>query len=161
MELKRKCELILDKSIFLSGEFIQGSVYLRLKKPIRARSLKIIFTGTKKVIIPSSPGSEHLTFIFYKSEIVLGNEKEYYDESYPIKLEIPLDILEKAKNFGKGEDVGVGITAFRTKMAQKELSMFKSSYPSTDIWCVEASLDIPRRLNLCDKQEIKILEKQI
>src|SRR3989344_5226021 len=147
-------ELKLEKYEFVPGEVIKGHVSLKLKKPIKARQLKIALFGTRetrqhsKVVVfgvrmRSGAGSSYSKDYVFNFEKPLDGEKEYLQGEYDFELKIPANVLEGP--------YGSGALATVAKTAQ-----FLGGALTNIKWFVEASLDIPMGLDVRKKIQINI-----
>lgn len=165
---KGKIEIILDKSVFSPGDIIDGTVCLKLKKPIQASSLKVAFVVEKQIIQRDGNGVQHYNYPVDRLETNLADEKEYHDESYPFQIKIPADILEKAKNF---DETGVAYVAGKQiQMGEKTIALQKKAKKigkwgesmgllkreEKDVYYVEVHLDVPKKIDIRNKLEINV-----
>jgi len=97
---RNQIEIELEKNSFSPGETIRGRIILKLNKPVHGKELLIIFTG-QKINRGLSPTGQLFREVHtcFKKRVQIDSEKEYYDGNmYVFEVEIPEDILEKAKN---------------------------------------------------------------
>ncbi len=99
--LRGKIDVILVKFRFSPGETIKGKILIDLKKPIKAKQLKIGFYGVKIFTerVQTQNGIETRTrreFI-HKFEMPLDDEKEYLKGEYPFEIKIPENIQQNPK----------------------------------------------------------------
>lgn len=144
-----KIEIIPEKYNFSPGDIIKGRVVLKLKKPILARQLKIGFVGIR---IPTSQPTTVLRGtrgrggggeeIIYSFEMPLDGEKEYFKGEYSFEIKIPTNILQRAPEV----EGALGTVLKGVKFLIGETTRID--------WYLEASLDIPKALDI--KKKIKI-----
>ena len=137
-------ELKLEKYEFAPGEAIKGHVSLKLKKPIKARKVKIALLGLQETHqLRSGPGPRRESNYIFNFEKPLDGEKEYLQGEYDFELKIPANVLEGP--------YGSSALATVAKTAQ-----FLGGALTNIIWFVEASLDIPMGLDVRKKIQINI-----
>lgn len=133
-----KIEITLEKHNFKPGETIKGTISLKLKKPVQARQLKVVFAGlmtqTKTGFGLGQSGasysSKQRSQYVHRFEMKLDGEKEYAGESsYPFEIAIPADIMQKSPEGALG-------TAIKAVQLLGGVS-------SRVKWFVESSLDMP------------------
>ncbi len=99
---KGKIEILVDKYNFSPGDTINGKVVLKLKKPQKAKSLKIVFIGEKTTYeteyTNNHPRSSTHTHRIYDFTQPLDGEKEYSttETTYNFKIKISTNILERS-----------------------------------------------------------------
>ena len=151
--LRGKIDLILVKFRFSPGESIEGKVLIDLKKPIKARQLKIGFYGLKIFTerVQTQKGTETRTrkeFI-HKFEMPLDGEKEYFKGEYFFEIKIPEDIQVEPKMPKEG------ILSILFKGA-KVLSEAAGITSRTE-WYLEATLEIPMAFDMKKRMKINIV----
>jgi hypothetical protein len=112
---------------------------LLLKKPILAEKLVVVFKGIKTYSRPDSSsqsGWQTSQVTIHKSEVVLGAQKEYFNEQYQFQINIPVNILQKSPLYEGAIGTAVNI-----------LQNLSGTSEETD-WYVEASLDIPKSVDI-------------
>jgi len=99
---KGKIEIQIDKYNFSPGNVLNGKVLLKLKKPIKAKSLKIALKGEKTTYETEyrdnrPTTSKNITSIFDFTQ-PLDTEKEYptTETDYNFKIKIPKNILSQS-----------------------------------------------------------------
>ena len=167
---KGKIEVTLDKYNFLPGETIKGKVSLKLKRPTQGSELKVSFMGIKIIteriraskIAPTRTSSfytqvskvppsrdETSKITLHSFNLILGREKEYFNEEYPFEIKIPDNaLIEKAP-----EIKGVMGTIIKTS---KLFSGSKNTTSTRFEWYVEASLAIPKSLDIKKRADITL-----
>jgi len=165
----KNLDIILNKTVYSPGEKIQGTIFLKLKKPVQAHSLKIFFIGERIVYeYPSSKGVMRAQrFPFMREELSIDGDTEYCERSYTFEITIPQDILKKVKYWSEGTaDVGEKTAPLReqsTKLTQKTKQFIDrlqtigmARYASGAFFYVEAILDVPHGINIQNDVEIEI-----
>ena len=144
-----KIEIQIDKFNFRPGETIEGTVALRIKKPVKAKGVKIQLVCERTQNLIASNRSRNKQIIF-DIEQELDGEKEYEasEESlvYPFRIRIPKDLFKKP-DFGEG---GVGKMFNALGDIASALSNVK--------WTLIGRLDIPMGSDLSKKININITE---
>jgi len=159
---KGKIENTLDKFNYKPGETIKGKVSLELKKPMKAKRLKLFFYGEKTTRVPvgsagpgygssgirigagSAGGYENRTVRIYSFEKDLDGEKEYTNAEYKFEVAIPQNITTKETL----DNMGVlgNIAKFAEVMGARVVPR----------WYIEAVLDIPLGVDVRKKVQINI-----
>jgi len=98
-----KMNIQIERTYFKPGEEIQGNVLLNFRKQKHAKALKITLIGERVVIQRDRNGTRQTNIAFYKNEAILDTEKDYLNETYPFRIMVPKDILQKAKEFREME----------------------------------------------------------
>lgn len=151
-----KIEISLEKFNFSPGETIKGKVSLELKKPIRARELKVTFSGfktTTRQMITSqgAPSTETRKEFIHHFDMPLDGEKEYQKGEYPFEIKVPGDILQRISIPKEVSESGLG-AVFK---AAEILSSMTGITTRID-WYLEASLEIPKAFDIKKKITINI-----
>jgi len=146
-------EIALEKFNFSPGEMIKGKVFVDLKKPIKAKQLKIGFYGLRIFTerIRTQRGTETRTkkeFI-HKFEMPLDGEKEYLKGEYPFEIKIPENIQLQVKV----PKEGILGTIFKTV----EILSTTLGVTSRIEWYLEATLEIPMAFDIKKKLAINIV----
>ncbi len=157
---KGKIEVKLEKFNFKPGETIKGKVLVKMKKPTKARALKVIFLGTKTnssgvsigggVSVNASFGSKNrqkqktTTEIIHKFEMPLDGEKEYSEAEYPFEILVPADILSRGS--GPGGNLGTAVQAIQ----------FLSGNSARIDWSIQAVMDIEGSFDVNKKLQVNI-----
>jgi len=141
---KGKIEVILEKYNYSRGEIIEGKIILKLKKPIRAKKLKVGLRGEKitREIGEKRP-EQKKTFIF-NFEMPLDKEKEYFKGEYNFEIRIPKNVLQNvlAPKSAIGSVLkGIQILSGRETRVN---------------WYIIAYLDIPSGFDISKKVQINI-----
>ncbi len=143
---KGKIEVFLEKYNFSPGETIKGRITLKLKKPIRAKALKVGLVGEKATAqygrtsdrgISTSRRKTH----FYDFEMPIDGEKEYVEGEYNFEIKIPANVLQAPR--GAVGDVIKGIQLLSGKDVRIS-------------WHVISKLDIPSGLDVSKKVQVNI-----
>jgi hypothetical protein len=161
----KRLEITLDKTVYSPGETINGKVFLRLKKPIQARSLKAMFVGEKIISRYSGRrgGRSEQYFPFVKEEAVLDGEIEYYEKEYSFLLRIPDDVFNRAEHWGEGvamvgnKTVQLGEKTAAMQVAAKHfLENIGVVGQGRNSWYVAVELDVFHGMNLRNEVQINI-----
>ena len=149
---KGKIEIQLASYQFSPGDTIEGTVSLKMKKPTKARAVRIGLIGEKvqsgvSVSFGNSPrtrNSQQNQTIFEFSQ-PLDGEKEYSgDSNYSFKIKIPANVLTQAK-IGDG---ALGTVVRAAQLLSGDTSQIK--------WWLVANLDVPGGLDVSKKVQINI-----
>jgi len=151
--LRGKIDIVLEKFDFSPGETIKGKAVINLKKPIKAKGLKIGFYGIK--IIKEKVTSERGTpttrtrkEIIHKFEISLGGEKEYLKGEYPFEIKIPENVPAQPKIPKEGI---LSVLIKGTKVLSEAMGVsFRIQ------WYLETTLEIPMAFDMKKKIFINI-----
>jgi hypothetical protein len=82
--------------------------------------------------------------------IPLDGENTYFNELYPFEIKIPSDILASAQQNFHSTLTGLGKTLEEIGMLMQQLSVSDSQVE----WSVEARLDVPLKVDICNAQKI-------
>jgi hypothetical protein len=149
---KNQILLTLEKYAYAPGETIKGSVGLKLKRPLQARKLQVSLIGLR--IVHQRPignkGPQTQVYKIYNFEIPLDGENTYLNELYPFEIKIPSDILASAQQNFHSTLTGLGKTLEEIGMMMQQLSISDSQVE----WSVEARLDVPLKVDVCNAQKI-------
>ncbi|MEW6069680.1 MAG: hypothetical protein AB1485_03605 [Candidatus Thermoplasmatota archaeon] len=146
---KGKIEVYLDKYNYFLGETISGKLYLRLKKAVRARGLKVALIGEQKTttgtgVLGIATGSGYRRETekqrIYNFEIPLDGEKEYVGGEYTFQIKIPETLPQPMLPQGT-----VGTV----------LKILTGTSQEID-WYVRAYLDVPFGLDVSGKVQVII-----
>lgn len=150
--LRGKIDIILVKFSFSPGELIKGKVLIDLKKPIKARQLKIGFYGvkifTERIQAQKGPQTRTRREFIHKFEMPLDGEKEYLKGEYPFEIKIPEDIQREPKVPKEGI---LSILIKGAKVLSESMGM-----TSRTEWYLEATLEIPMAFDMKKKVSINI-----
>lgn len=149
--IAEKIQISLNKTTFSPGEEIIGNLSLKLIRPIKARSLKIIFIVEKRVVHPSSDGPREQRYEMHRSEKILGGEKEYSIENYNFHFQIPQDIKTKLLNWKEFESFAKAQKIIESLGLQSFIR-----FQAYDEFFIEAKLDIPLGLDISKCLDIQI-----
>ncbi|MFC1925488.1 hypothetical protein ACFLW2_02190 [Chloroflexota bacterium] len=130
---------------------------LDLKKPVQARELSIALIGAmKKPMANMSVGGKNEARDrreqrLYDFELHLDGEKEYNKGmEYPFEIVIPDDVTNLKPSLpDTGGKLGQGL-----KLAQSAATMM-GAVPRLK-WYLKATLDVPKGIDVNDKQDITI-----
>ncbi|KAA0005652.1 MAG: DUF3592 domain-containing protein [Thermoplasmata archaeon] len=165
-----KIEIKIKKTSYKPGEVIEGNVFLSFKKQIHGKSLKVSFNGEKIVGQSSRNGYQEVNFTFCKDEVVLDVEKDYFNESYPFRLKIPEDALQKAKDFDwreygfvlnkqvKPSDRLSSLSKKASKILEYSQSPGFIHFNEYNQWYIEVVLETPKRFDIKSRKNINIHE---
>lgn len=146
---KGRIEIFLDKYNYLLGETISGRMTLKLKKPVRARGLKVALIGEQKttqssgfVGVAAGKGYRSSTESqrIYNFEIPLDGEKEYVGGDYTFQIKIPENLPQPMLPPGTVGTVLQMVTGTSQRIN----------------WYVRAYLDIPMGLDVSGKAQVII-----
>lgn len=169
-KLAEKIKIEIKKTNYKPGEVIEGNVFLNFRKQRHGSSLKVSFVGEKIVEQRDSEGYQERRYIFCKNEVVLDVEKDYFNETYPFRLKIPEDALQKAKDFDWKEygfvlnkQVKLGDrTAPFSKKAGEILEYAEThgfvQFNEYDRWYIEVVLEVPRGFDIKSAKELTVYE---
>lgn len=153
-----KIILQLERNEYIPGETIKGSVTLKLKKPTKARKLEVALNGIRIDLMRgthtygsgphrhSRPSTEESQEVIYNQTVLLDDEKEYHENTYPFEIPIPLDILAEKKPEGRFGAVVEALKASVTISSRIE-------------WSVDVNLDLPLKNDVNTYQKIILTEK--
>lgn len=158
---KGKIEVILEKYNFKPGETIKGKIKVKMKKPTKARQLKVVFAGTKTSSSSNTMGlgnsgarigigsrnrqqTKTTQEFIHKFEMPLDGEKEYTEQEYDLEILVPVDVLQRGS--GPGGNVGAALQAVQ----------FLSGSSTRIEWFVQATLDIDKGLDVNKKVQINV-----
>jgi len=139
---KGKIEVSLEKYNFSPGEIIKGRITLKLKKPIRAKALKVGLVGEKKTTKYETSSTSQSKTHFFDFEMPLDGEKEYIEGEYNFEIKIPANVLQ-AQPGGAVGDIIKGIQLLSGKDVRIS-------------WHVIAKLDIPSGIDVSKKVQVNI-----
>ena len=132
-----------------------------MKKPTKARQLKVVFAGTKTSSSSNTVGlgssglrvgigsgnrqqSKTKQEFIHKFEMPLDGEKEYTEGEYDLNILVPADILQRGS--GPGGNVGAALQAVQ----------FLSGSSSRIEWYVQVTLDIDKGMDVNKKVQINV-----
>lgn len=157
---KGKIEIALEKMNFKPGETIKGKVLVKMKKPTKAKQLKVVFagvktTGSSSIEVGNSnfrvgmktgnqPRKNTTTEFIHKFEMPLDGEKEYTQGEYNLEILVPSDIMQRGS--GPGGNVGAALSAVQ----------FLSGSSNRIEWYVQATLDIDKGFDINKKVQINV-----
>ncbi len=139
---KGKIEVSLEKYNFSPGEIIKGKISLKLKKPTRAKALKVGLVGEKKTTQYRTSSSSQSKTHFFDFEMPLDGEKEYLEGDYNFEIKIPANVLQVQPGGAVG-DIVKGIQL----LSGKDVKIS---------WHVIAKLDIPSGIDVSKKVQVNI-----
>lgn len=139
-----KIDILLDKTNFSFGEEINGKVTLSLKKPIKARALKVIIFSETTSTKLTTKGMKKSTSRSFEFVNTLDGEKEYPQSplEYEFKLKVPA---------AQNNNIPQGTMGEVTKAIS-----FLSTKNQTSKWFIEAKLDIPGGFDVHKKIQINV-----
>lgn len=146
---KGKIEIQLDKFNFSPGETIEGTISLKLKKPLKGNELSVRMYGEQKSSSMGLDGRRSSrTVKIYDFKQPLDGEKEYEAGEqplvYPFKIKIPAQILEQKK----APEGKLGTVMQAAK--------FLSGGATRISWYLQAQLDIPKAIDMRKKVQINL-----
>ncbi len=148
---KGKIEITLEKVNFKPGETIKGKLILKMKKPTKAKELRVQFAGIKTTsgsgISFGSSNNQRKTTTQYihNFKLTLDGEKEYTDKEYDFEITIPTEILRTGGSLPEG----TAGTAIKTLQ-------FLSGSSTRINWFIQGTLDIEKSLDINKKIQINV-----
>ena len=145
---KKEIEILLQKYNFSLGENIVGKISLQLKKPTRAKALKVGLIGERNVTETRRNPDGRVTtnqkkeYVF-NFEMPLDGEKEYSQGEYNFEIKVPTTLTQTSLPGGLAGDVLKTIQTLAGK--QSNIS-----------WYVTAKLDIPMMFDISNKIQVNI-----
>ena len=145
---EKKIEVILDKFNFSPGETIKGKVILKLKKPVKAKQLKVGLRGEKTTenlrTVSGKPTTRQKKSYIYNFEMPLDREKDYLEGEYSFEIKIPINLTQNIPlSSGAVGDFLKGIQI----LAGKDTRI---------TWYVIAYLDISMGFDIAEKVQVNI-----
>lgn len=142
---KGKIDIKINKYNFSPGETIEGTITLKLKKPLKAKGVKIRLVGEKKITERRGTSTAYRTINIFDFDQPLDGEKEYSTEeiSYPFKITIPRNVSDQTMPEGMLGNIA--------KIAQAV-----SGASSRIKWYLKAYLDIPMGFDVSKKVQINV-----
>ncbi len=162
---KKTIKIDLNKKVFSPGENIKGHVNLNLKKPIQGEKLKIELIFQMKTEVKFKTWEKILAEGYEKAkhpkktilEVILDDEKQYCSKVYPFELKIPDDLNEVAKNYLNEFLFKIYPESYPKELREKiEQFVYSDRVNKIGLWFIQTKLEIPHKINLKDKIEIKI-----
>ncbi|MGF3585281.1 MAG: hypothetical protein ACQXXD_06160 [Thermoplasmatota archaeon] len=142
----------MKKTNYVPADTIEGIVTSSLKKQRYAKALKVALIVDRGFEIISRGKTTYNSCNVYKDEVILDVEKEYWNETYPFKIKIPIDIFQKLKTPEAESAIGM-----QKKLLDWGVNKGYANYVEKDKWYIYASLDMPKKLDISDKVEINVL----
>ena len=144
-----KFEVILEKFNYSPGETITGKVSFKLKKPTKAKKLKVALIGEKITTRMERDSKGRMTSrkdkaYVYDFEMPLDGEKEYTEGEYDFQIKIPENILQSIPS-------PKGVLGDAVKAMQ-----FLSGAQTKISWYIVANLDVPMGLDISKKAQVNI-----
>jgi len=143
---KKEIEITLEKFNFSIGETVRGKIFLKLKKPTRAKALKVGLIGerlTKNTRIQgTNVSSQQKKEYVFNFEMPLDGEKEYSQGEYNFEIKIPTNLSQTLPG-GLAGDV---LKTIQT-LAGNQSNVY---------WYIIAKLDIPMGIDVSNKIQINI-----
>jgi hypothetical protein len=153
--------ITLEKYAYAPGDIIKGSVGLRLKRAVHAKSLTVRLIGLRIVheggmavglVRVGNQAQQTHIYTIYNFEIPLDGEAAYFHELYPFEIKIPLDILQSAQQNFHSSLTGLGKTLEEIAEMMEQLRISDARIE----WSVEATLAIPLKVDITNSQKIVI-----
>jgi hypothetical protein len=145
--LKPGIDILIEKYNYSPGETIRGKVVLKLKKPTKAKQLKVGLIAERKSreirVTRGKTSTSESTRVVYKFEMPLDGEKEYLSGEYNFEIKIPTSLAPQTLPGGMVGDI------------VKSLQIL-SGQESALYWYVIAYLDIPLGLDISKRVQINI-----
>jgi hypothetical protein len=133
---KGKIEIELPKNAFSLGDKIDGKVFLELKKPQKAKKLKVCVYGYRVSVEHSKGKTTENRQQVYINEQILDQEKEYPANQ---RLEYPFELQCATSQDLVAFPAAVGKSGFWGTVGSR-LNDMVAQMPIT--WEVEANLDV-------------------
>ncbi len=152
---KGKTNIIISKSNFNPGETITGTATLVVDKPAPANEFRVSLIGERKTTVRRRDSKGHYTnetetTRIYDFKQQLDGEREYSgSKEYAFAIKIPEDILA-----GLQMPTAAGATGAVFQFAQATAGLMGSA-PRYN-WYLQATLDIPKGLDVNKKTDITI-----
>lgn len=142
-----KIDLVLESFNFKPGDVIKGKLVLDLKKPKKARELRLVFEGveTRTRMHRTRKGNERKTdkVVIYSFKLSFGGEKEYSGRTeYDFEINIPQSIMPPAPD-----------GTLRTAL---NIVQFMGGTQKRIDWVLNASLNIPGGFDVSKSVQINI-----
>jgi hypothetical protein len=135
-QLGKQMEIKLEKSDFLPGDVIAGTIKLHLKKPTMARCIRIEFYGFQR-----DKAGDLGTTNFIKQ--IIGSRRIYNDgEEFKFSLVIPVNCLPKSSS-SQVKDKGL-------------YGFFLNDIIAKTEWQLSAILDIPMGIDISNKVQLNL-----
>jgi hypothetical protein len=158
---KDQIQITLEKYAYAPGETIRGGVGLRLKRAVQARKLTVALIGLRIVreggmavgpVRVGNQGPQTHVYTIYDFEIPLDGEAAYFQELYHFEIKIPADILQSAQQNFHSTLSGLGKTFEEIAHLMEQLRAADSRVE----WSVEATLNVPLKVDITSSQKIVI-----
>jgi len=152
---KGKANIAIVKFNYLPGDVISGTATLTVDKPSPANEFSISLIGERKVNVRRRNSDGHYTTEtettrIYDFKQPLDGEREYSStKEYPFNIKIPADILA-----GMQSPQMSGAAGTLLNFAQG-MAAVTGNAPRYN-WYLQASLDIPKSLDINKKVDITI-----
>ena len=144
--LKPGIDIIIEKYNYSPGETVKGKVVLKLKKPTKAKQLKVGLIAERKIretqVISGKTSIRERKETAYRFEMPLDGEKEYLSGEYNFEIKIPTS-LQATLPEGIAGDLIRSIQI----LAGRESNLF---------WYIIAYLDIPLGIDVSKRVQINI-----
>jgi hypothetical protein len=147
----KQINITLEKTNFVPGDTIEGTVHLSLKKQKYAKALKVAFIVNRDIEPLSQSEASPISCNIYRDEVTLDVEREYWNEIYPFRIKIPVDIFEKIEKLAAESAIGKQ-RVFLDWGANKGFG----NYIEKNTWYVRATLDMSKKLDISNKVEINV-----
>lgn len=100
MKSTGKITINLNKFDFAAGEIITGTINLKLKKPVQAKSLSVKLIGERNVATNVNGQKKTSTETVFELEKIIDGEKMYMvsDQNYEFEIKVPLNITQTTGN---------------------------------------------------------------
>ena len=146
---KGKMEIQLNKFNFHPGETVEGTVSLKLKKPLEGNELSITIVGEEKISQRGVDGrrtTRRQKIFDFKQP--LDGQKEYTAGEqplvYPFRIVIPANVLEQQK------------APEGTLGTVMQAAKFLSGSRKNISWYLYANLDVPKSVDVRKKVQINV-----
>jgi hypothetical protein len=134
--------IIIDRVTFSHGDTVKGKVALDLKKPKKARGLRIRLVADREEEHYNHKGQRvRQTVVVYSKETILDGEKDYPAGTSEYQFEFTVPDLEPPKT----NEIRIGPLSVKTGGAPPLR------------WRLDASLDLPLALDINRKVDINVI----
>ena len=146
---KNKITLRLEKYNYTPRETITGEFTIDLKKVYTIRKIQVSLIGRRRERYINAEGEADYHFVnVFDFGLPIAPEGEYQYQQFHFEIKIPSDILNQCEN---PIDIDPDTTLGKIQQIARSMST-TNVYPVE--WLVEVHLDIPKKFDLRESQEI-------
>lgn len=146
---RNKIILKLEKFDYTPGETIKGGFTIDLKKVYTIRKIQVSLIGSRKERHINGEGEADYHFVnVFDFKLPIAPEGEYQYQQFHFEIKIPSNILNQSK---EPIDIDTDTTLGKIQHIARSMST-TDVYPVE--WLVEVHLDIPKKFDLRESQEI-------